>query len=135
MDGIWIDRNGTRYGPYTAEEFLAYLASGHIVASDRARVGERGAFEPVPSLAARLGAKAGRAMAPVAPSAANEAAQPVPERRPAQPGDRLRRGCRDPPASGAVPAPTRSTPSWSQSCWSCSRCSPRASSPARRSAT
>lgn len=54
MDGIEVDRDGTRYGPYTPEEFLAYLASGHIAASDRARIGTSGGFEPVPAVAARI---------------------------------------------------------------------------------
>jgi uncharacterized RDD family membrane protein YckC len=66
MDEIWVDRDGTRYGPYAPEEFLAYLASGHIVASDRARIGERGDFEPAPILAARLGAAAAAAPSPIA---------------------------------------------------------------------
>lgn len=54
MIAIWIDRAGTGYGPYTAAEFLAYVESGHIVPTDRARIGERGDFEPVPMMQARL---------------------------------------------------------------------------------
>jgi len=54
MDGIEVDRAGTRYGPYTPEEFLADLESGHIVASDRARIGPSGGFEPVPVIAAKI---------------------------------------------------------------------------------
>jgi len=54
MIAIWVDRDGTGYGPYTAEEFLAYVESGHIVPTDRARIGERGDFEPVPVVLARV---------------------------------------------------------------------------------
>jgi uncharacterized RDD family membrane protein YckC len=69
MDGIEVDRDGTRYGPYTPEEFLAYLASGHIAAGDRARIGARGGFEPVPVIAARI--------AGLPPSAAASAEPPA----------------------------------------------------------
>ncbi len=75
MDGIWIDRDGNCYGPYTPDEFLAYLASGHIVASDRARVGERGGFEPVPKVAARIAGQPPSVAAPLIPR--SEPVQPV----------------------------------------------------------
>lgn len=68
MDVIEVDRAGTRYGPYTPGEFLAYLASGHIVAGDRARIGPRGAFEPVPVVAARIAGRPPSAEATSAPS-------------------------------------------------------------------
>lgn len=68
MDGIEVDRAGTRYGPYTPGEFLAYLASGHIVAADRARIGPRGGFEPVPVVAARIAGRPPLAEATSAPS-------------------------------------------------------------------
>lgn len=80
MDGIWIDRDGARYGPYTVEEFLAYLESGHIVARDRARVGERGAFEPVPTLAARLGAAPAPKPSSAPPAASGAVAAATPQR-------------------------------------------------------
>lgn len=66
MHPIWVDRDGTGYGPYTQQEFLAYVESGHIVARDRARIGELGEFEPVPAILARLSGLPRAADAPAA---------------------------------------------------------------------
>lgn len=97
MDGIEVDRAGTRYGPYTPEEFLAYLASGHIVAGDRARIGQRGGFEPVPVIAARIAGRPPSAEPAVAPSA--------------RPGDVVHPGATAPPEpASAEPAPAESAP-------------------------
>jgi uncharacterized RDD family membrane protein YckC len=81
MDGIEVDRAGTRFGPYTPEEFLAYRASGHIVASGHARIGPRGGFEPVPVVAARIEGQSPSAEAAIAslPDVAEDAHHgPVP---------------------------------------------------------
>lgn len=92
MHPVWVDRDGTGYGPYTQEEFLAYVESGHIVARDRARIGERGEFEPVPAILARLSGMPRAAEAPAAlpessltarTAAAGQAADPA-----TQAGDR-----------------------------------------------
>lgn len=66
MHPVWVDRDGTGYGPYTQEEFLAYVESGHIVARDLARIGELGEFEPVPAILARLSGLPRAADAPAA---------------------------------------------------------------------
>ena len=93
MDGIEVDRDGTRYGPYTPEEFLAYLASGHVAAGDRARIGARGGFEPVPVIAARI--------AGLPPSAAASAEPPAPPAVDAHAGVEA-----VPPASPSVATPS-----------------------------
>jgi uncharacterized RDD family membrane protein YckC len=92
MIAIWVDRAGIGYGPYTADEFLAYVDSGHIVPTDRARIGDRGDFEPVPTVLARLSGlpvaaelpnaatdqrDAAPGLAPVSASTADDAGQPA----------------------------------------------------------
>lgn len=83
MDGIEVDRDGTRYGPYTPEEFLAYLASGHVAAGDRARIGARGGFEPVPVIAARIAGRPPSEQGPARPFVDQVPADSAPPEAPA----------------------------------------------------